>query len=234
VQLVDGAGKLWAAAEVAPVAAWGAGEVLRDDYRLRVPADAPDGEMRLLIGIYRAADKQRLAVERGLLAGRADSIELGKVRVAGRDHSFTVPPMQQRVDARLGDGAVLLGYDLLPASRPLVVAPGDLLRLNLYWQALSPMDVSYTVFVQLLGADNRPAGQHDALPGDGLLPTTGWLGGEVLTDVHEITVRPDAAPGSYRLVVGLYDAASGARLPVLVGGARQSGDMIELATVTVR
>jgi hypothetical protein len=96
------------------------------------------------------------------------------------------------------------------------------------------MNVSYTVFVQLLGVDDRPAGQHDAVPGDGFLPTTSWVNGEVLTDGHELVVKADAAPGVYRLVVGLYNAASGARLPVVVDGVKQAGDMLVLETVVVR
>jgi hypothetical protein len=56
----------------------------------------------------------------------------------------------------------------------------------------------------------------------------------VLADVHQLTVRPDAPAGSYRLVVGLYDAASGVRVPAFVAGSRQPGDMILLETVVVR
>jgi len=236
VQLRDASGKLWAIAEGPPVATWDAGEVLRDQYGFVLPADAPDGEMRLILSMYRASDKQRLTVERGLaglLAGRKDSIDLGVVRVAGREHNFIMPAMQQRLAVRLGEGAALLGYDLSPDRRPLTLAPSESMRLTLYWQGVAPMDTSYTVFVQLLGADNRLGGQHDALPGDGLLPTTSWVKDEILADLHQVTVRLDAQPGTYRLVAGLYDAASGARLPVTVDGVRQAGDMIVLGTVTV-
>ncbi len=237
VQLLDSSGKLWATAEGPPVAAWDAGEVLRDHYRLVLPADAPDGEMHVILGMYRSADKQRLVVERGLaglLPGRRDSVDLGVVRVAGREHSFAVPAMQQQLAARLGEGAALLGYDLSPAGRPLALAPSESMRLTLYWQGVAPMATSYTVFVQLLGPDNRLGGQHDAVPGDGFLPTTSWVKDEILTDLHQITVRADAQPGTYRLVAGLYDAGSGVRLPVSAGGAPQPGDMIVLGTVTVR
>ena len=96
------------------------------------------------------------------------------------------------------------------------------------------MGVPYTVFVQLLGDGDRIVGQQDAPPGDGLLPTTSWIKDEVLTDVHLLAVRADAPAATYRLVVGLYDPASGARLPVYVNGVRQQGDMIVLETVAVR
>jgi hypothetical protein len=234
LQLQDAQGKLWAAWEGPPAAPWEAGAILRDHYRLLMPADAPDGEMRLVLGIYRADDKQRLLVQGGLPARPRDSIDLGPLRVAGREHSTAIPAMQKNVQARLGDGAELLGYTLSPASRSIQLHLSASLGLTLYWQGLAPMDVPYTVFVQLLGDADRIGGQQDAQPGNGLLPTTSWIKGEVLTDVHQLTVRPDAAPGTYRLVAGLYDATTGARLPVFVNGARQQGDMIVLETVTVR
>ena len=236
VQLLDNAGKVWAAWEGPMAAAWDAGEVIRDQYSLLVPADAPDGEMRLVAGIFRTDDKTRLPAERGLLGllgGNADTIDLGKIRVAGREHMFAAPAMPHTSGARFGDQAVLLGYRLAPDTQA-ALHPGDTLDLTLYWQALQQMDTSYTVFTQLLGPGDRVAAQHDAVPGDGLLPTTSWVSGEVLVDPHRLTVRPDAVPGSYRLVVGLYDVASGARLPVFVDGVRQPGDMLVLQTVTVQ
>jgi len=237
VQLLDRSGKVWAAWEGPPVIAWEAGDVLRDQYLLLVPADVPDGEMRLTIGIYRTEDRQRLSVKRGLfgmLAGQADSIGLGMVRVAGREHSYSLPPMQHVVNAEFGDGAQLLGFDMATGGNAWPIGPGTNLSLTLYWQGRVPMSTSYTVFVQLLDANNRLGGQHDALPGNGLLPTTSWLKDEVLTDQHQIAVRPDALPGQYRLVVGLYDAASGARVPVSVGGVRQPDDMLVLDTLSVK
>jgi hypothetical protein len=161
------------------------------------------------------------------------------VRVAGRSHTFTAPAMQHPLSAAFGQSIGLLGYDRLPAGQPLALQPGEALRLTLYWQCLEQMDVPYTVFVQLQaiqqqGAGNRLAGQDDALPAGGLAPTTSWVEGEVITDQHTLTIRPDATPGDYRLVVGWYDAATGARLPVYVQGVRQPGDMLVLETVTVR
>jgi hypothetical protein len=95
------------------------------------------------------------------------------------------------------------------------------------------MSQSYTVFVQMLDAGNQIIGQHDGLPGEGALPTTGWVQGEVLTDRHTVTVKPNAAPGEYRLVVGLYIAVTGERLPAFNAAGQPIGDMIELGRVKV-
>lgn len=245
VQLLDGQGRLaanWegaAAGGVYPVAAWDAGALVRDRYRVTVPANTPDGELRLVLGMYRTNDRTRLAVQGGLPWARRDTVDLGTIRVAGRERNFVVPSMQRRLAARFGNQAVLLGYDLAPepasagAGAPLVVSAGDTLRLTLYWQDSEPMDTSYSVFVQLLGAGDRIGAQQDGLPGNGNLPTTSWVAGEVISDRHDLNLRT-AAPGEYRLVVGLYERESGRRLPIVVNGAAQAGDMLALQTVTVR
>jgi len=70
----------------------------------------------------------------------------------------------------------------------------------------------------------------------GTYPTTGWVEGEVITDEYEIAVKSDAPPGDYQIEVGMYDAATGQRLPVFdEGGTRLPGDRILLdQVITVR
>jgi hypothetical protein len=87
LQLVDAAGKPWAAADVRPwqgrypTSRWQAGEVVRDAYSLTLAADAPDGAYRLIAGLYRTGDRQRLPLIGPFRAG--DSVDLGTVRVTG-------------------------------------------------------------------------------------------------------------------------------------------------------
>jgi hypothetical protein len=233
VQMLDQGGKPWAAVDTRPVGGsyptprWQPGEVVRDRYALTIAADAPDGSYRLIAGMYRAGDQRRLPLTGFMAIG--DAVDLGTVQVQGRQRVFAVPASQHPLAARLGDRVELLGYDLSTA----IVKPVETLQLTLYWRALGTMSQSYTVFVQMLDAGDRIGGQHDGLPGEGALPTTGWVQGEVLTDRHAVTVKPDAAPGEYRLVVGMYVAATGERLPALGAGGQPMGDMIELGRVRV-
>ena len=87
LQLLDSAGKPWAAEDAQPwqgrypTSRWQAGEVVRDPHTLTLAADAPDGAYRLIAGLYRTADKQRLPLA-GLLP-TGDSVDLGTVQVAG-------------------------------------------------------------------------------------------------------------------------------------------------------
>jgi len=75
------------------------------------------------------------------------------------------------------------------------------------------MSASYTVFTHLLDETGQQRGQRDSIPCGGACPTTGWLVGEVVTDVYDIPVDPGAPPGDYTIAVGWYDASTGQRLP---------------------
>ena len=85
-------------------------------------------------------------------------------------------------------------------------------HLTLYWQAMTRMEDSYTVFIHLLNKDGMMGGQWDSLPGKGLLPTSSWLAGEVVADEYEVPIKVGAPPGEYVIEVGMYNASTGERL----------------------
>jgi hypothetical protein len=60
-----------------------------------------------------------------------------------------------------------------------------------------------------------------------------WVKGEVVTDRYGITVDPDAPPGEYVIELGLYDAATGDRLPVLDQQGLMLDDRVLLARIEV-
>jgi hypothetical protein len=91
------------------------------------------------------------------------------------------------------------------------------------------MERNYTVFTHLLAPDGSMTGQRDGQPVGGTYPTSLWLPGEVVSDVYEIPVRADAAPGAHRLEVGMYVTETGARLPV----EGRSDNAVILQTVSV-
>jgi len=65
---------------------------------------------------------------------------------------------------------------------------------------------------------------------DSWYPTSFWEPGETLTDTHHIHVPPGVAPGAYRIAVGLYDPATGRRLPVVNESGEIIGDRVILGT----
>jgi len=113
--------------------------------------------------------------------------------------------------AEFGGQMRLLGYDLTST----VAVPGDTLDLELYWEAMGEVTSNYTTFTQLLGPDGHVYAQHDRLTGDDAYPTFYWQPGAVVRNAHVLSISPDALPGIYRLVVGLYlNEGDLPRLPV--------------------
>ncbi|NJN99707.1 MAG: hypothetical protein HC875_39205, partial [Anaerolineales bacterium] len=50
---------------------------------------------------------------------------------------------------------------------------------------------------------------------------------------YTLTLRDGAPRGEYRLLVGMYDPATGQRLPATVNGQPQPDNAIELTTLTL-
>ena len=136
----------------------------------------------------------------------------------------------KQVDARLGDVVRLVGYRLEEEQ----TSPGQGLDLTLYWQALGEMETDYTVFVHLLDGEGHIRGQKDNPPAQGTWPTGRWKPGELVVDRYRVPVNPDAPPGRYTLVVGMYDLETMQRLPAFdTHGKRLPEDRIPLTTVTI-
>ena len=221
LQLQDEEGRMWAEHHSRPVEGaypttrWDEGEIVRDQRDWVVPPDVPSGRHRLLVSLIDEASGQQV--------GQAD---LRWLTVEARERVTAMPPIEHLLTVNLGRQVELLGYDLEEAS----LGPGDTLHLTLYWRALAEMDKSYTVFTHLLDGDSRIRGQKDNVPGDGTLPTTGWVAGEIITDRYEIAVHSDAQPGRYVLEIGFYDADTGQRLPVVNQEGQRLDDRVLLPT----
>ena len=71
VQLQDAAGRVAAGLEAQPLDGryptqnWAAGELVRDRHTLTLPADLAPGAYRLIVGVYRAADRGTAGDEGG-------------------------------------------------------------------------------------------------------------------------------------------------------------------------
>ena len=183
-----------------PTVLWEQGEVVREQLDARIPAEVPSGRYTLMAGLADAKSGEE-----------AGSVSLVELTVEGRPRMFESPPIQHPLEINLGDQVALLGYDLDATE----LKAGGALSLTLYWKALAQMDTSYTVFVHVLDGEDRIWGQRDSVPGNGTLPTTGWLSGEVVADHYDIPVQPDAPPGQYFIEIGMYQLETGQRLPII-------------------
>ena len=142
-----------------------------------------------------------------------------------------VAAIPNRLDLAFGDSIELLGYRMAPAE----VRPGQQVSVTLFWRARAPVPVNYSVFVQLLTENDLIIGQRDVYPGRGSFPTTLWRPGEAFADTYIVPVSATAfSPSQARVVAGLYELQSGARLAVCDGQGRALGDHVRLGDVLVR
>lgn len=125
------------------------------------------------------------------------------------------------------EGIALRGWDVAPDS----VQAGGTLTVTLYWQTEGPLSRAYSVFLHLVEEETGLiVAQRDAYPARGNRVTWEWPAGVLIPDPHQITVPATApTPSRCRLVVGLYDYATGERL------ARRDevGDAVTLTSVAL-
>ncbi len=193
---------------------WANGEVVVDSFSLPIRPNAPPGVYYLHVGQYYLVDgrPQYLPLfHRGNPTGDT-AVVIGPLKIGGppRDVVTHHPNPQIRLNQPLGPAGeiTLLGYDI-QNPKPDTVN----LKLRLYWQANAPLPVDYTTFFHLRDAANQNIAQKDQPPAAGRYPTSLWSSGEVIVD-EIILPLADVPPGEYAPVVGLYNFATGERLPV--------------------
>ncbi|MCS6801399.1 MAG: hypothetical protein RMM58_02900 [Chloroflexota bacterium] len=207
---------------VYPTRYWRAGEAIHDERSVQIVPTARPGVYSVEIGFYPVTDFKRLPVRTP--DGQTDTrLILGRIVVVGP--SPAAPALT--LDRPLGEAIRLVGVTTRPAPSGGVIrlAPGAALALDLVWEAKAVPPLDYTVFVQLLDEGGRVAAQHDGQPQGGHYPTSAWAPGDRIGETVTLNAPP---PGEYRLIVGMYDLATGARLPA------GETDFVELPPVQVR
>lgn len=107
---------------------------------------------------------------------------------------------------RFGDGIVL--------EEAALLARDGVLFVRLLWRAEAAPQRDYKVFVQAYDAGGMLLAQHDGMPALWQRPTSTWARGETVEDRHAVLLEAAAA----YVLVGLYEAEGGARLPPASGG----------------
>lgn len=112
------------------------------------------------------------------------------------------PPYAPLAQVTVAGGPIRLWF--------IAVAPakvGEALSLVLYWEGVTPVSESYTVFTHLVSSDGQMVAQQDNLPVQGLAPTSTWTPGTLIRDPYQLAVPPTVAAGTYQVQVGFYTAA---------------------------
>lgn len=140
--------------------------------------------------------------------------------IAKQPHEITT-----RLDAQFADGIDLYGAYV---HRRDVVA-GQSWFFDLVWHVRTQPTADYKVSVRLRGPDGRLWATNDQFPFPSIHPTSHWIPGDYLRTPHQLDVPPGTPPGTYDVVVELYNAATGERL-----SHRDGGRTVSLGSITVR
>lgn len=137
-----------------------------------------------------------------------------------------LPPDLARSELYFGDAIRWIGHRVAPGSDRL--APGAVLDVTLYWQALKPMSADYSVGLRLFGTGGAELALLDTYPGGGMLPTSQWRPGEIIADRYRLRIAPSAevagaAPTAVSLDVSVWDAATKQFLATFDGQGRPTG-----------
>ena len=102
------------------------------------------------------------------------------------------------------------------------VRSGSLLKLELVWQAQQPATAE--IFVHGLDCAGKMLGQADGAALARMFPLRLWQAGEAVRDVRQIQLADAPDNGCTQIAVGLFDPASGARLPAVDAAGRALAD----------
>lgn len=185
-----------------PTSQWQTGIRFRDPYVILLPRTtfAPN-DTHLLVGLYNVQTGERLLTTQG-----EDALPLAQVHIQARPG-----PVPNPQNFGFADGIALVGYDVAQKQ----IDAGDTLELTLYWQAHQTPSQDYKVFVHLINDQAQKAAQQDEEPQAGAAPTTGWRAGTTILDRYQLQTDPQAPPGIYWIVVGLYRKDNGDLLSLL-------------------
>ena len=134
--------------------------------------------------------------------------QLGEAQLTLLSHDFSVMTHGNTAGLELGQTTIPLAV-----SEPL--QGNHILNLDVTWQPLQIFADDLKIFVHLVDSNDHILAQFDGQPKAGTYPTSQWIPGEIIADSYPILFPDNAPPGPYRVFVGLYDEASGLRLPVL-------------------
>jgi hypothetical protein len=205
---------------------WRAGFLTPVQQRIWLDPQAKPGAYLVRLGLFDAVNGQRLSIYNAAGKPVSDQILLGPFYVADSEVDPRRPqtPLQAQLGQPGSDRLQLLGYTLSPLK-----AASASLEVRLYWQALEPLQGDYTIFVQLLDDQGQRVAGWDSPPMDGQFPTSFWSPAAVVVDTLELPLPETLPPGRYRLVTGMYDFATGQRLPASsAAGQPLANDMIVL------
>jgi hypothetical protein len=163
------------------------------------------------------------------------------VPLAARDANDTPLQVAQIGQVRVGPTQTLttstplytLGDAISLASAQAAPGPGDTLSVTLRWVALGSPAQDDKIFLHVLDGAGNIVAQSDHRPDGDWFPTQYWQKGDVIDDAFQVTLPEGTSLDALTLNAGMYDSASGLRLPAVRAetGERMKDDALPL-TIT--
>jgi uncharacterized membrane protein len=181
------------------------GQVVKDQFAVRVLPTVPSGRYRVLLSIYDPSTEQFLVARDPLGQNLGEEVVIATVQIEKDKSSHTASELFVEQPYFVDMQEIrLLGYVGLTDRATI----GSQVSLGIYWRARGKPRGDYEVAVQLRDPAGRVALAQSSRPADGAYPTTLWETGEVLLDWHDLVIAGDFPVGEYAMMVVLRDAVS--------------------------
>lgn len=120
----------------------------------------------------------------------------------------------------------LFGGRVTLVAAEVVSSDEQALAVRLVWRAEEPLTgADYRIFTHLYDSSGVLVTQADGYPMDGLYPFWLWRAGERVEEIRYFALPGSSPSGHYQIAVGIYDGASGERLPAFApDGSRFAAD----------
>ncbi len=181
---------------------WDPSKYYVDELRLVVPPDLPPITYSLIAGMVKSSGDRMTVPGSGvdnILSLR--NLEVRPTR-PGLFQSAR-PGVFARADT--DDGLRLQGYDLQPS-------PGGP-HLRLYWETDEAPTADWVTYIHLHNQLGERVAQFDGAALRGLVGTSDWSADTLYVDRRQLEALDELPEGEYLFRIGLFDQASGERLP---------------------
>lgn len=183
-------------AELPITAQWRGGDLLVVPFHLTTKTPLSRALYRVEAGVYCRNPVRATLPKR---EGSVEAATLGLLRLG---------PMAVQPSA--GQGADF--GEAVRLASGLAERQGAQLEVTLTWLAKDTVSRDYTIFAHLYDGRGNLIAQSDGWPVGGNYPTSAWVPGEYLEERRTIPLPSSLAPGTYTVMVGMYDAKTMERL----------------------
>ncbi len=189
---------------------------MQDQIGLGIFPGTPPGVYEVILALY-GRDGSRLTVSQDG-TGVGDHLVLGSLEVTRPDAPPSPEALGIMARREVAFGPLrLLGYNLTRlgggAGPDVVLMPGEVLELILFWQVMAPPSTSPSLDLLISGPEGEAAVAQGIPPSEGLHPYDLWREGEIIRDPHHLILPSELVPGRYRILMRVGDGEGGALGP---------------------